>query len=229
MHLSWIWSLAGLLHIHILAYFYFWWHLYALFWIFCSSINPWMLELWLVASCQQDHLECENCSNFEFFLHIPLLHWLSHGQYTFLFQKLYSFMMIYLIFFSLGLRYLLPEHVGPCTLRITYSGHTDLSVKFQSHRSRYSWFFGILDLQETNILCNFCCLFTIVPIFSCWFLFYLWSWVSVLYRNLTWHHLSVIDLFCFCGNHCFLFIIITILFLALETTQILTFLLLHQP
>lgn len=37
----------------------------------------------------------------------------------------------------LGVRYLLPEHVGPCTLRITYSGHTDLSVKFQSHRSRY--------------------------------------------------------------------------------------------
>ncbi|KAG2709706.1 hypothetical protein I3843_05G230100 [Carya illinoinensis] len=33
-------------------------------------------------------------------------------------------------------RYLLPEHVGPCTLRITYSAHTDLSVKFQSHRSR---------------------------------------------------------------------------------------------
>ncbi|KAI4337950.1 hypothetical protein L6164_016311 [Bauhinia variegata] len=33
-------------------------------------------------------------------------------------------------------RYLLPEHVGQCTLRITYSGHTDLSVKFQSHRSR---------------------------------------------------------------------------------------------
>ncbi|CAB4302003.1 unnamed protein product [Prunus armeniaca] len=33
-------------------------------------------------------------------------------------------------------RYLLPDHVGPCTLRITYSGHTDLSVKFQSHRSR---------------------------------------------------------------------------------------------
>ncbi|TQD81507.1 hypothetical protein C1H46_032950 [Malus baccata] len=33
-------------------------------------------------------------------------------------------------------RYLLPEYVGPCTLRITYSGHTDLSVKFQSHRSR---------------------------------------------------------------------------------------------
>ncbi|CAL0327465.1 unnamed protein product [Lupinus luteus] len=33
-------------------------------------------------------------------------------------------------------RYLLPEHVGPCTLRITYSGHSDLSVKFQSHRSR---------------------------------------------------------------------------------------------
>ncbi|KAE9603991.1 putative RNA recognition motif domain-containing protein [Lupinus albus] len=33
-------------------------------------------------------------------------------------------------------RYLLPEHVGPCTLKITYSGHSDLSVKFQSHRSR---------------------------------------------------------------------------------------------
>ncbi|CAN0891806.1 Polypyrimidine tract-binding protein homolog 2 [Linum grandiflorum] len=33
-------------------------------------------------------------------------------------------------------RYLLPDHVGPCTLRITYSAHTDLSVKFQSHRSR---------------------------------------------------------------------------------------------
>ncbi|KAK7311461.1 hypothetical protein RJT34_09616 [Clitoria ternatea] len=32
-------------------------------------------------------------------------------------------------------RYLLPE-LGPCTLRITYSGHSDLSVKFQSHRSR---------------------------------------------------------------------------------------------
>ncbi|KAK6936717.1 PTBP1-like, RNA recognition motif 2, partial [Dillenia turbinata] len=33
-------------------------------------------------------------------------------------------------------RYLLPEHMGQCTLRITYSAHTDLSVKFQSHRSR---------------------------------------------------------------------------------------------
>ncbi|KDP22166.1 hypothetical protein JCGZ_25997 [Jatropha curcas] len=33
-------------------------------------------------------------------------------------------------------RYLLSEHIGPCTLRITYSAHTDLSVKFQSHRSR---------------------------------------------------------------------------------------------
>ncbi|KAI4319985.1 hypothetical protein MLD38_033514 [Melastoma candidum] len=32
--------------------------------------------------------------------------------------------------------YLLPDHMGPCTLRITYSAHTDLSVKFQSHRSR---------------------------------------------------------------------------------------------
>ncbi|CAN4087623.1 unnamed protein product [Withania somnifera] len=31
--------------------------------------------------------------------------------------------------------YLIPE-LGPCTLKITYSAHTDLSVKFQSHRSR---------------------------------------------------------------------------------------------
>lgn len=31
--------------------------------------------------------------------------------------------------------------MGPCALRITYSAHTDLSVKFQSHRSRYSCFF----------------------------------------------------------------------------------------
>ncbi|XP_073035315.1 polypyrimidine tract-binding protein homolog 2-like isoform X2 [Primulina eburnea] len=32
-------------------------------------------------------------------------------------------------------RYLIPE-LGLCSLRITYSAHTDLSVKFQSHRSR---------------------------------------------------------------------------------------------
>ncbi|XP_043702380.1 polypyrimidine tract-binding protein homolog 1-like [Telopea speciosissima] len=32
--------------------------------------------------------------------------------------------------------YLLPDHVGPCTLRINFSAHTDLNVKFQSHRSR---------------------------------------------------------------------------------------------
>ncbi|XP_059629091.1 polypyrimidine tract-binding protein homolog 2-like isoform X3 [Cornus florida] len=31
--------------------------------------------------------------------------------------------------------YLIPD-LGPCTLKITYSAHTDLSVKFQSHRSR---------------------------------------------------------------------------------------------
>ncbi|CAH9111145.1 unnamed protein product [Cuscuta europaea] len=31
--------------------------------------------------------------------------------------------------------YLIPE-LGPCSLKITYSAHTDLSVKFQSHRSR---------------------------------------------------------------------------------------------
>ncbi|XP_010442873.1 PREDICTED: polypyrimidine tract-binding protein homolog 2 isoform X1 [Camelina sativa] len=33
-------------------------------------------------------------------------------------------------------RYLLPEQVGQCSLKITYSAHTDLTVKFQSHRSR---------------------------------------------------------------------------------------------
>ncbi|KAK9145390.1 hypothetical protein Sjap_005293 [Stephania japonica] len=33
-------------------------------------------------------------------------------------------------------RYLLPEHVNYCNLKITFSAHTDLSVKFQSHRSR---------------------------------------------------------------------------------------------
>ncbi|XP_022764161.1 polypyrimidine tract-binding protein homolog 2-like isoform X1 [Durio zibethinus] len=33
-------------------------------------------------------------------------------------------------------RYLLSENIAPCTLRIMYSAHTDLSVKFQSHRSR---------------------------------------------------------------------------------------------
>ncbi|KAL5582265.1 hypothetical protein UlMin_014707 [Ulmus minor] len=33
-------------------------------------------------------------------------------------------------------RYLLPEHVGSSHLRISYSAHTDLNIKFQSHRSR---------------------------------------------------------------------------------------------
>ncbi|BBN16874.1 polypyrimidine tract-binding protein 2 [Marchantia polymorpha subsp. ruderalis] len=33
-------------------------------------------------------------------------------------------------------RYLLPDHVGPCHLRISFSAHNDLNVKFQSHRSR---------------------------------------------------------------------------------------------
>ncbi len=34
-------------------------------------------------------------------------------------------------------RYLLPDHAGTCHLRITFSAHNDLNVKFQSHRSRY--------------------------------------------------------------------------------------------
>ncbi|XP_057840662.1 polypyrimidine tract-binding protein homolog 1 isoform X2 [Cryptomeria japonica] len=33
-------------------------------------------------------------------------------------------------------RYLLPDHVTSCHLRISFSAHTDLNVKFQSHRSR---------------------------------------------------------------------------------------------
>ncbi|RZC60869.1 hypothetical protein C5167_022625 [Papaver somniferum] len=33
-------------------------------------------------------------------------------------------------------KYLLPEHVDSCNLRISYSAHTDLNIKFQSHRSR---------------------------------------------------------------------------------------------
>ncbi|XP_058096394.1 polypyrimidine tract-binding protein homolog 1 isoform X2 [Magnolia sinica] len=33
-------------------------------------------------------------------------------------------------------RYLLPEHVSTCHLRISFSAHTDLNIKFQSHRSR---------------------------------------------------------------------------------------------
>ncbi|XXG87678.1 hypothetical protein AAC387_Pa11g2307 [Persea americana] len=33
-------------------------------------------------------------------------------------------------------RYLLPDHVNTCHLRISFSAHTDLNIKFQSHRSR---------------------------------------------------------------------------------------------
>ncbi|KAJ3670920.1 hypothetical protein LUZ60_008346 [Juncus effusus] len=33
-------------------------------------------------------------------------------------------------------RYLLEEHVAQCSLKITYSAHNDITVKFQSHRSR---------------------------------------------------------------------------------------------
>jgi polypyrimidine tract-binding protein 2 len=33
-------------------------------------------------------------------------------------------------------RYLMSDHVGPCHLRISFSAHNDLNVKFQSHRSR---------------------------------------------------------------------------------------------
>ncbi|KAK9698346.1 hypothetical protein RND81_08G097600 [Saponaria officinalis] len=33
-------------------------------------------------------------------------------------------------------RYLLPEHVSSCNLKISYSAHIDLNIKFQSNRSR---------------------------------------------------------------------------------------------
>ncbi|CAH9139298.1 unnamed protein product [Cuscuta epithymum] len=33
-------------------------------------------------------------------------------------------------------RYLLPEHINDCHLRIAFSAHTDLNIKFQSNRSR---------------------------------------------------------------------------------------------
>lgn len=33
-------------------------------------------------------------------------------------------------------RYLLPEHMDSCPMKISYSAHTDLNIKFQSHRSR---------------------------------------------------------------------------------------------
>ncbi|GER45838.1 polypyrimidine tract-binding protein-like [Striga asiatica] len=44
-------------------------------------------------------------------------------------------------------RYLLPSHVNECYLRISYSAHTDLSIKFQSHRSRTFWH---------NLISRFC-------------------------------------------------------------------------
>ncbi|CAH1440467.1 unnamed protein product [Lactuca virosa] len=45
-------------------------------------------------------------------------------------------LMFKLMFLPLWIcRYLIPE-LGPCSLMITYSAHKDLSVKFQSHRSR---------------------------------------------------------------------------------------------
>ncbi|KAK3123498.1 hypothetical protein QOZ80_8AG0631870 [Eleusine coracana subsp. coracana] len=33
-------------------------------------------------------------------------------------------------------KYLLPEHIEACHMRITFSAHKDLNIKFQSHRSR---------------------------------------------------------------------------------------------
>ncbi|KAJ6866849.1 polypyrimidine tract-binding protein [Populus alba x Populus x berolinensis] len=58
-----------------------------------------------------------------------------------LYNTPYFFVVISLGEFSVSMvsvvnLYLLPEHVGSCNLRISYSAHTDLNIKFQSHRSR---------------------------------------------------------------------------------------------
>ncbi|KAF9601033.1 hypothetical protein IFM89_015018 [Coptis chinensis] len=48
-----------------------------------------------------------------------------------------SFVGVVKLFHFVGFAtYLLPERVNTCMLKITFSGHTDLNVKFQSHRSR---------------------------------------------------------------------------------------------
>lgn len=48
--------------------------------------------------------------------------------------------LICLLFYCVkkNFRYLLPDHVGSCHLRISYSAHKDLNIKFQSHRSRWT-------------------------------------------------------------------------------------------
>ncbi|XP_039129053.1 uncharacterized protein LOC120265238 [Dioscorea cayenensis subsp. rotundata] len=43
-------------------------------------------------------------------------------------------------------RYLLPEHVTSCLLHISFSAHTDLNIKFQSHISRLD----IIDCRIPN-------------------------------------------------------------------------------
>ncbi|MBA0799519.1 hypothetical protein Gohar_010031 [Gossypium harknessii] len=61
-------------------------------------------------------------------------------------------------------RYLLPGHVTSCHLRISYSAHTDLNIKFQSHRSRVLVKPGS---QHTDVLSwalsNFLNLLSMVP------------------------------------------------------------------
>ncbi|RRT65856.1 hypothetical protein B296_00019105 [Ensete ventricosum] len=51
-------------------------------------------------------------------------------------QAFVEFVRTCSLWFCDVLLYLLPEHITTCHLRITYSAHTDLSIKFQSHRSR---------------------------------------------------------------------------------------------
>ena len=49
---------------------------------------------------------------------------------------LYSFSRLMHNDLFLYFSYLLPELDGACTLRISYSAHSVLNVKYQSHRSR---------------------------------------------------------------------------------------------
>lgn len=71
-------------------------------------------------------------------------------------------------------RYLLPEHVESCHLRISYSAHTDLNIKFQSHRSRYTYLVELSQRSNNFVFDLFiakleiwCDLFVSNPCWSC--------------------------------------------------------------
>lgn len=64
---------------------------------------------------------------FVIFLKTPQMYSILDGQHD----------LVLFVVLPVGVcRYLLPDHVGPCHLRISFSAHNDLNVKFQSHRSR---------------------------------------------------------------------------------------------